>query len=240
MNVTDAVASRRSVRAFLDKPVDREVLLRVFEKAQRAPSGGNLQPWHGVLVAGDPLADLIEAVGQQLGARSGTPEYVIYPPDLPELYNRRRVGCGEEMYEAIGMGRDDRTGRIAHVMRNFSGFGAPVVLFCHTPAVMGKPQWSDLGMWLQTIMLLLREEGLDSCAQEAWSAHGGTIRRQLGIPEDHVLFCGVAIGHANPDSPINRTRISRAPLAETLRLEGFQKRIIGIGQVPANGPISDL
>ena len=72
-------------------------------------------------------------------------------------------------------------------MRNFTGFGAPVMLFCHTPDYMGKPQWSDLGMWLQTIMLLLREEGLDTCPQEAWSAHGKVIRDQLVIPDDHVL-----------------------------------------------------
>jgi nitroreductase len=121
----------------------------------------------------------------------------------------------------MGIPRDDRAARMTHVMRNFTGFNAPVMLFCHTPAFMGKPQWSDLGMWLQTIMLLLREEGLDSCPQEAWSAHGATIRQQLGIADGHILFCGLAIGHADPGAPVNSARISRAPLEEMVRLEGI-------------------
>lgn len=221
MNVSEAVTSRRSVRAFLDKPVDRDVLVRVLEKARRAPSGGNVQPWHAVVVAGAPLKSLIETVAGKIAVKQSTPEYDIYPADLPPPYRARRSGCGEEMYAAAGIPREDRDARMAHVWRNFTGFGAPVVLFCHTPAFMGKPQWSDLGMWLQTIMLLLREAGLDSCPQEAWSAHGRTIRAQLGIPEDHVLFCGIAIGHADPEAAVNRAVISRATLEETVRFEGL-------------------
>jgi nitroreductase len=207
------------VRAFLDKPVDKDVLVRVLDKARRAPSGGNVQPWHGVVVGGEALRSLIATVAAKMG--EGSPEYDIYPPGLPEPYKSRRSGCAEEMYSAIGIARDDRPARIEHVMRNFTAFGAPVLLFCHTPAFMGKPQWSDLGMWLQTIMLLLREEGLDSCPQEAWSAHGKTIRDHLGIPDDHVLFCGIAIGFADPTAPVNEAVISRAPLEEIIRFEGI-------------------
>lgn len=221
MNVSDAVATRRSIRAFLDTPVDKDVLVRVLDKARRAPSGGNVQPWHGVVVAGDALSSLIAAVQQSMATGGGVAEYDIYPSGLPEPYKARRSGCAEEMYAAIGIARDDRPARIQHVMRNFTGFGAPVMLFCHTPAYMGKPQWSDLGMWLQTIMLLLCEEGLDSCPQEAWSAHGNVIRDHLGIPEDHVLFCGIAIGHADTAAPVNDAIISRAPLDEMVRFEGL-------------------
>jgi nitroreductase len=221
MNVSDAVATRRSVRAFLDTPVERASLVRVLEKARRAPSGGNVQPWHAVVLCGAPLRALIEVVAAKMTAKSPTPEYDIYPQDLPEPYRARRSSCGEQMYAAAGIPREDREARLGHVRRNFTGFGAPVLLFCHTPAVMGKPQWSDLGMWLQTIMLLLREEGLESCPQEAWSAHGGTIRAALGIPDDHVLFCGLAIGHADPTAPINGAAITRASLEETVRFEGF-------------------
>ena len=214
MNVSEAVATRRSVRAFLNTPISKDVLLRVLDKARQAPSGGNVQPWHAVVLTGEPLKRLVETVAAKIAARESTPEYEIYPPNLPEPYRTRRFACGEEMYSAMGIGREDRTARIAHVMRNFTGWEAPVMLFCHTPSFMGKPQWSDLGMWLQTIMLLLREEGLDSCPQEAWSAHGGAIRAALSIPEDHVLFCGIAIGHADPEAPVNAARIGRAPLDE--------------------------
>ena len=221
MNVSQAVATRRSVRAFLDRPVAKDVLLRVLDKARQAPSGGNVQPWHAVVLSGTPLHELVETVASKIAVRASTPEYDIYPAGLPDPYRARRAACGEDMYAAMGIAREDRETRMAHVMRNFTAFGAPVVLFCHTPAFMGKPQWSDLGMWLQTIMLLLREEGLDSCAQEAWSAHGGSIRTALGIADDHVLFCGLAIGHADPDAAVNGARIGRAPLDEMVRLEGF-------------------
>lgn len=221
MNVSQAVASRRSVRAFLDRPVDKAVLLRVLDKARQAPSGGNVQPWHGVVLSGAPLRTLVQTVAAKIAERASTPEYEIYPAGLPDPYRARRSACGEDMYAAMGIAREEREARMAHVMRNFTGFDAPVVLFCHTPAFMGKPQWSDLGMWLQTIMLLLREEGLDSCAQEAWSAHGGTIRAALGIPDSHVLFCGLAIGYANPDAAVNNAKMTRAPLDELVRLEGF-------------------
>jgi nitroreductase len=221
MNVSEAVATRRSVRAFLDRPVAKEILLRVVDKARQAPSGGNLQPWHAVILGGAPLKELIAAVGAKSMAREMTPEYEVYPPNLVEPYRTRRFACGEDMYAAIGIPREDRNARLIHVARNFTAWDAPVLLLCHTPKFMGKPQWSDLGMWLQTIMLLLREEGLDSCAQEAWSAHGGTIKAQLGIPDDHIFFCGIAIGYADPDAPVNRAIIGRAPLAESIRFEGL-------------------
>jgi nitroreductase len=221
MNVSEAVAARRSVRAFLDKPVDHDLLVRVLDKARQAPSGGNVQPWHAVVVGGAPLKALIDVVAGKIAARESTPEYEIYPPGLPDPYRARRGACGEDMYAAIGIPREDRAARIAHVMRNFTGFDAPVVLFCHTPSFMEKPQWSDLGMWLQTIMLLLQEEGVDTCPQEAWSGHGGTIKTHLGIPEDHTLFCGIAIGYEDKSAAVNNARIGRAPLDEMVRFEGI-------------------
>ncbi|MFC3172727.1 nitroreductase [Novosphingobium bradum] len=220
MNVSEAVARRRSIRAFLDTPVDGAVLRGVLEAARRAPSGGNVQPWHGVVVAGDPLTALIARVAEAMARGESSADYAVYPPDLPQPYRARRSLCAEEMYGTMGITRDDRPARLAHVRRNFTAFGAPVLLFCHTPRLMGPPQWSDLGMWLQTIMLLLVEAGLDSCAQEAWSSHGGLIRAELGIPDDHVLFCALAIGHADPAAPVNATVTSRAPLDETVRWLG--------------------
>ncbi|RZK00909.1 MAG: nitroreductase [Novosphingobium sp.] len=222
MTVAEAVVSRRSVRAFLDSPVDAAVLRRVLETAQRAPSGGNVQPWNAVVLAGDPLARLQAAIAETVAARGErTMEYDIYPKGLDGAYEERRVEVGEKMYEALGIARDDKRGRFAQFARNFRAFGAPVVMLVHTPRYMGPPQWSDIGMWLQTVMLLLRDEGLDSCPQESWAMYSRQIRESVAIPEDHVFFCGLAIGHGDPAAPVNRFAVPRAPLSEAVRFEGF-------------------
>lgn len=221
LTVSDVVASRRSTRAFVNRPVDKAVLVRVFEKARRAPSGGNVQPWHAIVLANQPLKTLIAAVQAQLAKGLEDPEYQIYPSNLPEPYRSRRYGCGEQLYDAIGIPRKDKPARLRQLARNFAAFGAPVVLFCYTPGYMDKPQWSDLGMWLQTVMLLLKEEGIDSCAQEAWSTHGATVKTHLGIGADFTFFCGIAIGYADPSAPINAFTTDRAALEETVRFDGF-------------------
>jgi len=223
MTITEAVRSRRSVRAFLDKPVDRETLTRILEKAQRAPSGGNTQPWHGIVLTGAPMQRLFDRIAREFpkGRAAHAPEYHIYPPKLDGRYEARRRGVGEDMYGALEIAREDKAQRLAWFANNFRAFGAPVLMLVHTPRYMGPPQWSDIGMWLQTIMLLLREEGLDSCAQEAWAVYSPQIREVVDIPADHTFFCGLAIGYRDPDAPVNRFPVARAPLEESLRWEGW-------------------
>ena len=223
MNVTEAVATRRSVREYLDKPVERDTLARILEKAQRSPSGGNTQPWHGVVLTGDPLQRLFARVAQDLpkGREAFAPEYNVYPPELDGAYELRRRGVGEDMYGALAIPKDDKAGRLMWFARNFQAFGAPVLMLVHTPRYMGPPQWSDIGMWLQTVMLLLREEGLDSCAQEAWAAYSPQVREMVDIPADHTFFCGMAIGYRDPDAAVNNFDVKRAPLEESLRWEGW-------------------
>lgn len=223
MQVSQAVTSRRSIRAFLDTPVDPAVLRRVLETAQRAPSGGNVQPWNAVVLAGEPLGRLQAAIAAALalGRAGRSLEYAIYPAGLDGAYEERRVGVGEEMYRALGIAREDKAGRLGQFAENFRAFGAPVLMLVHTPRYMGPPQWSDIGMWLQTVMLLLREEGLDSCPQESWAMYGSQVREAAGIPADHLFFCGLAIGHRDPAAAVNTFNVPRAPLSEVVRFEGF-------------------
>ena len=223
MTVSEAVASRRSIRAFLDKPVDLAVLRRVLERAQNAPSGGNTQPWNAVVLTGEPLTKLTTAI---LAKASSEPmgagfEYDIYPKDIAGRYEEQRRAVGIEMFKAVGLARDDKAGRIAQMAQNWTSFGAPVQLFTYTRKYMGPPQWSDMGMWLQTVMLLLREEGLDSCAQEIWARYGEFMKAQLGIDDDHIFFCGMAIGYRNPQAPINTFAVPRVALEDVVRFEGF-------------------
>ncbi|MBF9151781.1 nitroreductase [Novosphingobium jiangmenense] len=223
MHVTEAVLSRRSVRSFRPDAVPVEVLRGVLEKAQRAPSGGNVQPWNAHVLAGEPLARLVASVAEVIpqGRSAHSPEYAIYPPELDGAYEARRYGVGEAMYAALGIGREDKRGRLGQFMNNFRAFGAPALMLVHTPRYMGPPQWSDIGMWLQTVMLLLREEGLDSCAQEAWAVYQKQVRACVAIPDDHVFFCGLAIGYRDAQAEVNRFDVPRAPLAEAVVFDGF-------------------
>lgn len=223
MNVSEAVSSRRSIRAFLHQPVPREVIERVLDKARRAPSGGNVQPWNAVVLAGEPFETLKAAVveAMSLGKAGRSIEYAIYPAGLDGRYEDYRFDVGEKMYQALDIPREDKAGRLAQFAANFRAFDAPVLMLVHTPRYMGPPQWSDLGMWLQTVMLLLREEGLDSCPQEAWAMYGAQVHEHACIPEGHIFFCGMAIGLSDPDAPVNQFEVPRAPLSEMVRFEGF-------------------
>lgn len=223
MKTTEAVTSRRSVRQFIDKPVEVEKLQRVLEKAQIAASGGNTQPWSAILVTGDPLADISTKIKEKAKAApmgEGL-EYAIYPEGLEGRYEDQRRAIGKAMFDAVGLERDDAQGRIAQMAKNWDSFGAPVQLFTYTKKYMGPPQWSDMGMWLQTVMILLREEGLDSCAQEIWAMYGSYMRQLLNIDDDHIFFCGMAIGYRDTDHPINNFDRPRAPVSDVLRWEGW-------------------
>ena len=118
------------------------------------------------------------------------------------------------MYSLLNISREDKAGRIEQVMKNFDFFGAPAAFFCFVDRQMGPPQWSDLGMFLQTFMLLAKEEGLDTCAQEAWSIKHDSVSNFLGAPESEMLFCGMSIGFKDHDALINQLESKRRPIEE--------------------------
>jgi nitroreductase len=217
MNVSDAVASRASIRAFLPDPMPTELLVEVLRKAARAPSGGNLQPWQVTLLNGEGMARFRAMMAPRLaGGLADPPEYPVYPSPMGEPYRTRRFAIGEAMYALLGIPRADRSARLRWFARNWDFFGAPAGLFLHVDRAMGAAQWSDLGGYLQTVMLLLREAGLDTCPQEAWSVQHGAVARFLGTKPELMLFCGLAIGHRDPGAPVNALASLRAPAAEWL------------------------
>ena len=217
MNVSEAVAYRRSVRGFLDKPVDIGLVRDIVERAARAATGGNLQPWHVDLVHGESMAKLKGIMAEKIAARaSETPQYDIYPKVLEAPHTERRSEVGEILYGHLGIPREDAKGRAIWFSRNFQFFNAPVGLFVSLGRNMGLPQWGDAGMLVQNIMLLLVEAGLDSCPQECWAIFPETIGRFLKLPEDRILWTGMAIGYKDPDDPANALRAKRAPAEEWL------------------------
>lgn len=221
MNVIEAVRARRSVRAFLNDPVPADLMRSLLLEASRAPSGGNLQPWHVHALTGKPLRNLLDQV-----ARAGLdekPGYEVYPPKLAEPYRTRRYRVGEDLYATLSIARDDKPARLTQLRRNARFFDAPAGLFVFIDKAMGPPQWSDLGMFIQTFMLLAVEQGLASCAQEYWTLHASTVESHLGVPGEHMLFCGIALGYPDPEAPINRLTTERAPLSEWCTLHGFDE-----------------
>lgn len=212
MLVSHAVQARRSVRSFTSEPVPDDLLRALLEQASRAPSGGNLQPWRIYVVNGDAMARFRQHITTQPPIEA--PEYAIYPDDLSEPYRTNRFEVGEEMYALLGLDREDKAGRLAQLARNGDFFGAPSGFFCFVDRRMGPPQWSDLGMFLQTFMLLAVEAGLGTCPQEYWAVRHGAVRSFVNAPEHEMLFCGMAVGHVDAEAPVNQLHTRRMPLEQ--------------------------
>jgi nitroreductase len=223
MNVTEAVDSRMSCRAFLPKDVPAATLRTILETAKRAPSGGNLQPWHVYVLAGAPLDAFRAAIREKLATqpRGEGSEYDVYPKNLSDPYLSRRFKCGEDLYATINVPRDDKPARIKQFARNYDLFGAPIGLFFAIDRQMGLGQWADLGMYMQSVMLLAREYGLHTCAQEAWAAWYKTLGEYLSMPPNLMFFSGMALGYRDESAPINRLRTERAALEEFATVRGL-------------------
>jgi nitroreductase len=218
MDVAEAVRRRMSVRAFKPDPVPGDLVRALLEAAALAPSGGNLQPWRVYALAGASLAEFKALVA---ASPMEAPEYEVYPPNLWDPLRTRRYVCGEDLYASIGIGRDDRPGRFRQLAKNTEFFGAPVGLFFCLDRKVGPPQWSDVGMYMQTFMLLAVEQGLATCAQEFWARYPKTVAKFIGLPDDHMLFSGMALGYADESQPINQWRTRRDPFDVWGELRGF-------------------
>jgi nitroreductase len=216
VDVYEAVESRRAVRAFTDQPVSRDVIERVLTAAAWSPSGSNIQPWNTFVVTGAPLAELKKRATERVA--TGVPwddrEYEMYPQPMKSVYQERRAAFGKERYSALGIARDDWEARQRAAIANWDCFGAPAALFVYIDRDLGVAQWADVGMYLQSVMLLLRAEGLHSCPQMAWSQVRETVADVVSPPEGLILFCGMSIGYE--DTTVSLPRTGRAPLDETV------------------------
>jgi len=220
MNLDDAIRSRRSVRGYLPCAVPEATLREVFALAQWSPSNCNIQPWVPHVVSGDRLRTLCRAMIDAAG--DGLP----YAPDFearatyPGVYRERQVDAARRLYGAMGVARDDRGGREAAYRRNLDAFGAPhaVFVFLHEP--FGARETTDLGMWAQTLMLLMASRGIASCAQGALGLYPPIVRRCLGLDDTHRLMMGIAFGYEDPAVAANSTRTVRAPLDDAVVFHG--------------------
>lgn len=213
-DVFEAMASRRAVRAFLPTPVERPVVERILQLAARAPSGTNIQPWRVWALSGEPLKTLCARImtAHETAEPGHADEYAYYPDDWRDPYLSRRRKLGRDLYGLLNIGKGDEA-RMKHQFgRNYVFFDAPVGLFITIDRTMNTGGWFDLGTFLQSILLAARGFGLHSCPQQSFSKYHRIIKPALGIPDDQIVACGVALGYEDPAAPENRLRTEREPL----------------------------
>ena len=218
-----AIAGRVSTRAFLPTPIPRSEIEAILDVAARAPSGTNMQPWQGHVVVGAERQRLCDAVCAAFDA--GDPihkrEVKYYPDEFFEPYLSRRRKVGWDLYGLLGIGRGDAAKMKAQHRRNFQFFDAPVGMIFTIHRKLETGSWLDYGMFLQNIIIAARARGIDSCAQAAWSQYHLIIRDVLGLPAEDIVVCGMALGYADPDAPVNRMKTDRLPAREFMTFRGY-------------------
>lgn len=229
--VAAVIERRLSTRQFLASPAPTvEEIAELLLAANRAPSGGNTQPWHVYVVSGDARAALVTKAKAALGENTG--EFSVYPDaSASGEYMDRRRKLAADMYELMGVDRHDREARMEALLRNFDFFGAPVGLFITVDRIVDRNGWGHVGHFLQNVCLLAEERGMATCLQEAWAAHSTLIKTELGIPESEILWCGVALGYPDKSAAVNKLRSERRPLHEFARFFGFEED--RVGRLPA-------
>lgn len=202
---------RRSVRAFRPEQIPREALVRLFAAAQHAPSWCNVQPWRVAITEPPRTAELVEAM--LAAARSGFPQpEVPFPLDYPPPYKEHRVACGKALYEAMGIPRDDKSGRYDAWLRNYALFDAPHVAIVSCDRRLGPYAYVDLGVWLGYVLSAAAVLGVDTCPMASVAAYPAPLRRLLPIAETDAILFGVALGRADEGAPANACRTTREPL----------------------------
>jgi len=213
-NVTAAITTRHSIRAFLSTPVSRKVVEEILSVARRAPSGTNMQPWWVYVVTDDGKNRLSDTLlkAHDGGASAWTPEYQYYPNDFQEPYKSRRRKVGWDLYGLLDIERGQKEKMHQQHGRNFRFFDAPVGLMFTVDRELEIGSWLDYGMFIQNVMLAAREKGLHTCPQAAFTGHHQVIRECLPIPDEQSLVCGMSLGYADPDAIENSLITEREPV----------------------------
>src|SRR5471030_960626 len=216
MRVSEAINSRHSMPVFKPDPVSRQDVEWIIGNANRAASNGNLQPWKLYVTMGKARQRLSTAILKAMDDNdSGTwAEYSVYPKEFTEVYDKRRKLVGKQLYTLLGVPRGDAAGMLKQFRKNYDFFDAPVGMILCVEKRMGNGQWIDCGIFLDQLMLLAREKGLHTCPQAAFSRYQHVVRRELKVPDDQVVICGLALGYADPDVIPNSLITERAPIAD--------------------------
>ncbi|MEL8055297.1 MAG: nitroreductase [Pseudomonadota bacterium] len=222
MDVSAAVKQRISTRAFKDTPLPKADVEQWLKDASRAPSGGNLQPWRVIALAGDEKQKIIDMAAAKLAEnpRGEATDHPIYPDYITDAQKARRYAVGEEMYGKIGIPREDKMARMMWFSRNFRFFEAPLALFFVLDERVGHGQWGHTGMLMQTLALLAEERGWGTCMQECWGILRPSLKDALNLDEHEMVWCGMSVGIPDKDDPVNELYTDRASLDEWVEMKG--------------------
>jgi nitroreductase len=222
MHIDEALRARKSVRAFKPDPVSLELVREILDLASRAPSGTNIQPWKVHVVAGETRQRLEAEV---LAHRETNPADASaeFPrtSKRKEPYTSRMRKLGKDMYSLIGIPKGDQAANWAQWGRNYKFFDAPVGLIFTIDKDLDAMSFLDIGMFIQSLMLVAKARGLDTCAQGAWNNYWSATRRVLNVPEDEYIICGVSLGYEDETSPVNTLVSEREPLETFATFHGF-------------------
>lgn len=221
--LNDLLTSRRSIRAYLPDRIERATLERICMAARRAPSGANLQPGAFHILTGSALDGLKERlIRAQRENEPISSEYSYFPDRMSAELKDRQRKAGFALYEALGIERRDIAGRRQQFARNYAFFDAPVGVVVTIDREMGKGCFMDLGMSIMGFLLSAEDEGLGTTGIGALANYGPQVHEYLGLPEQEMVVCGVAIGFPDREAKVNSFRTERAPLEAFTSFRGFE------------------
>jgi nitroreductase len=226
LSADEALRTRRSVRAFLSTPVPRTEVEELLALASRSPSGSNIQPWKVHVFSGSLRRQITREILAALDrgeADQHRREWNYYPQQWREPYLARRRNIGWDMYGLLGIPKGDFARTEQQRRQNYDFFGAPVGMMFTLDEDMEIGSWLDLGIFIGSLAVAARGRGLDTCPQAAFADFHRILRPLLGIPDNEVVICGMALGHADTDAAINRLRTERAAPGQFARFEGFEE-----------------
>ncbi len=209
MILDDILARRRSVRGYLPKEVPEATLREVFSLAQAAPSNCNIQPWICHVVSGENLQALAHKLVEASEAGIAPDPDFRADRKFPGVYRDRQVDAAVQLYGAMGIERNDRPRRDWAYRRNLEFFGAPHAVFVFMHGEFEEREAVDLGIYAQTLMLVMTSRGISSCAQGALSLYPTIVRDHLGLDPSNRLIFGISFGYEDEEVPANKARVGR-------------------------------
>ena len=215
-HLSELLKERVSIRAFQDTKVPQETLKKIFSDAQLSPSNCNVQPWQIHVVSGakkDQLKDkLIEAV---MSGQPPNPDF-NWKVRYDGIHRDRQFGSANSLYSSMGIERSDKNARLTALIRNWTFFDAPHALFFTMEKYLDIMGAVDMGIYAQTLSLLMSENGIASCFQGALGQFPDPVRDFLNIPKEMGILFGMSFGYADKQAPINSTRTDRAPVEDSV------------------------